>query len=134
MGLLVAALAILPFVHVPGPLLGPSLGLRVSGALLPAFGIMGLVLAPTLAWFYARHAQIDPIAAIAGSTLAYLIALPPFAGTALEYLRTSGQADSSSRSVPAGSSHSARVSPATPGSVRCLQFSLLAGCALHTCR
>lgn len=89
-GLLVAALAILPFVHVPGPLLGPSLGLRVSGALLPAFGIMGLVLAPTLAWFYARHAQIDPIAAIAGSTLAYLIALPPFAGTALEYLRTIG--------------------------------------------
>ncbi len=89
-GLLVAALAIFPFVAVPGPLVGPALGLRVSGAVLPAFGIMGLVLAPTLAWYYARRAHINPLAVITGSTLAYLIALPAYAGTPLEYLRAIG--------------------------------------------
>jgi cellobiose PTS system EIIC component len=89
-GLLVAALAIFPFVPATGPFIGPSLGLRVAGALIPAFGVMGLVLAPTLAWFYARRAQIDPMAAIAGSTIAYLLALPPYAGTLLGYLRQVG--------------------------------------------
>jgi cellobiose-specific phosphotransferase system component IIC len=89
-GLLVAAVAIFPFVPVPGALLGPSLGLRVSGALLPAFGIMGLVLAPTLAWFYARYAHVDRLAAITGATLAYVIALPAYAGTPLAYLRAIG--------------------------------------------
>jgi cellobiose-specific phosphotransferase system component IIC len=89
-GLLAAALAIFPFVSVPGPFFGSSLGLRVSGALLPAFGIMGLVLAPALGWFYARRARIDPLAAIAGSTLGYLIALPPYSGSLLGYLREIG--------------------------------------------
>jgi cellobiose-specific phosphotransferase system component IIC len=83
-GLLAAAIAIFPFVSAP------SLGLRVSGALLPAFGIMGLVLAPALGWFYAKRANIDPFAAIAGATLAYLIALPAFNGSLLEYLREVG--------------------------------------------
>ncbi|MGB6984744.1 MAG: PTS transporter subunit EIIC [Candidatus Aquilonibacter sp.] len=89
-GLLVAALAIFPFVTANGRFIGPSLGLRLAGALIPAFGIMGLVLAPTLAWFYARRARIDPFAAIAGSTIAYLLALPPYAGTLLDYLREVG--------------------------------------------
>ena len=89
-GLLVAFLVIVPFVHVPGPLIGPSLGLRVSAGLLPAFGIMGLVLAPTLGWFYARRAQLDPIATIAGSTVGYLLALPAYSGSLLTYLRSVG--------------------------------------------
>jgi PTS system cellobiose-specific IIC component len=89
-GLLVAFLAIVPLVSVPGPFIGPSLGLRVSAGIIPAFGIMGLVLAPTLAWFYAQRARIDPIAAIAGSTLGYVLALPPYVGPALSYLRSVG--------------------------------------------
>jgi cellobiose-specific phosphotransferase system component IIC len=83
-GLLAAAIAIFPFVSAQ------SLGLRVSGALLPAFGIMGLVLAPALGWFYAKRTNINPLAAIAGSTLAYLIALPALSGSLLEYLRKIG--------------------------------------------
>jgi cellobiose-specific phosphotransferase system component IIC len=89
-GLIAAFLVIVPFVSVAGPLIGPSLGLRVSAALLPAFGIMGLVLAPTLAWFYARRAQIDPIPTVAGSTLGYLLALPSYSGSLLSYLRGVG--------------------------------------------
>ncbi|HTU69688.1 MAG TPA: PTS transporter subunit EIIC [Candidatus Baltobacteraceae bacterium] len=89
-GLLAAFFAILPSVSVPGPFIGPSLGLRVSAALLPAFGIMGLVLAPTLAWFYARRAHIDTTAAIAGATLGYLLALPSYSGALLPYLRSVG--------------------------------------------
>ena len=89
-GLLAAFLIIVPFVPVSGPLIGPSLGLRVSAGLLPAFGIMGLVLAPTLGWFYARRARIDPIPTIAGSTLGYLLALPSYSGSLLSYLRGVG--------------------------------------------
>jgi cellobiose-specific phosphotransferase system component IIC len=89
-GLLVAALAIFPFVPANGPFIGPSLGLRVAGGLIPAFGVMGLVLAPTLAWFYAQRAHIDPIATVAGATIAYLLALPPYFGTPLDYLRDVG--------------------------------------------
>jgi cellobiose PTS system EIIC component len=83
-GLLAAAAAIFPLVSAA------SLGLRVSGALLPSFGIMGLVLAPALGWFYARRAKIDPVATIAGATLGYLIALPPYSGSLLGYLREIG--------------------------------------------
>jgi cellobiose-specific phosphotransferase system component IIC len=89
-GLLAAFVVIFPFVHTTGPFIGPSLGLRVSAALLPAFGIMGLVLAPTLGWFYARHARIDPVATIAGSTLAFLIVLPSLHAPLLDYLRAVG--------------------------------------------
>jgi cellobiose-specific phosphotransferase system component IIC len=89
-GLLVAFVVIFPCIHIAGPFIGPSLGLRVSAALLPAFGIMGLVLAPTLGWFYARHARIDPVATILGSTLAFVIALPPLRAPLLDYLRAVG--------------------------------------------
>ncbi|HTC31679.1 MAG TPA: PTS transporter subunit EIIC [Candidatus Acidoferrum sp.] len=89
-GLVAAFAATLPFAHEPGPVFGPSLGLRVSSALLPSFGVMGLVLAPTLGWFYGRRAHIDPIAVIAGSLLAFLIVLPPLRAPLLEYLRTIG--------------------------------------------
>ena len=89
-GLIAAFVAIVPFVHLPGPFFGPSFGLRVSAALLPAFGVMGLVLAPTLGWFYARRARIDPLATVVGSLLAFLIALPPLGGPLLAYLRGVG--------------------------------------------
>jgi cellobiose-specific phosphotransferase system component IIC len=89
-GLLAAFVVIFPFVHTAGPFIGPSLGLRVSAALLPAFGIMGFILAPTLGWFYARYARIDPVATIAGSTLAFVIALPPLDASLLDYLRAVG--------------------------------------------
>ncbi|MGD0969052.1 MAG: PTS transporter subunit EIIC [Candidatus Aquilonibacter sp.] len=89
-GLIAAFAAILPFVHEPGPVFGPTLGLRVSSALLPSFGVMGLVLAPTLGWFYARRAHIDPIPTMAGSLLAFLILLPPLSAPLLEYLRAIG--------------------------------------------
>ena len=90
LGLIAAFAAILPFAHEPGPFFGPSLGLRVSSALLPAFGIMGLVLAPALGWFYARRAHINPVATIAGTLPAFLIALPPPGIPLLAYLRTVG--------------------------------------------
>jgi len=89
-GLLAAFAVTLPFVSLPGPFFGPTLGLRVSAALLPSFGVMGIVLAPTLGWFYARRAHIDPVATIAGSALAFLIALPPLRTPLLEYLRAVG--------------------------------------------
>jgi len=83
-GLIVAGLIIFPFVPEA------SLGLRVAGALLPAFGVMGLVLAPTLAWFYARRAHLDPVASVAGATIAYLLALPAYSGAPLDYLHAVG--------------------------------------------
>jgi cellobiose PTS system EIIC component len=89
--LLVAFLAILPFAHVPGTPLGPSLGLRLSAALLPAFGVMGAVLACVLAWRYATPAKQNPWIALAGSATAYALALPsPQGAGALAYLREIG--------------------------------------------
>jgi cellobiose-specific phosphotransferase system component IIC len=89
-GLLAAFLLILPFVPAQGAFFGASLGLRVASALLPAFGIMGLVLVPILAWQYAGRAQVDPVATIAGSLLAFLVALPSYGGVPLPYLRSVG--------------------------------------------
>ncbi|HUA10079.1 MAG TPA: PTS transporter subunit EIIC [Candidatus Acidoferrales bacterium] len=77
-GLIAGGLAIFPFVR------------SIPGAMIPAFGIMGLVLAPTLGWFYARRARVDPVAAIAGSTCGFLLALPAYHGTPLAYLQSVG--------------------------------------------
>ncbi len=89
-GLLATFAVLLPFVRVAGPIVGPSLGLRVSSALLPAFGIMGLVLAPVLGWRYALRARIASLPTIASATLAFLIALPPYTAPLLAYLRIVG--------------------------------------------
>ncbi len=89
-GLLVAFAAALPFVSVPGPIFSPSLGLRVSGALLPAFGVMGLVLTGVLGAQYARRAGLRLLPSIAGPLLAFVIALPPLHGNLLAYLRVVG--------------------------------------------
>src|SRR5579862_2839636 len=55
--LLVAFLCFLPFVSVGGAFFSPQLGVRVAAALLPAFGIMGLALAPALGAAYAKRAH-----------------------------------------------------------------------------
>jgi cellobiose-specific phosphotransferase system component IIC len=88
--LLVAFLFLLPVVKAPGPLFGPGLGLRVSSALLPAFGIMGAALAPALGWQYAKRVSLSLAPAIAGPLLAYVAALPPLQGTFVDYLRLIG--------------------------------------------
>jgi cellobiose-specific phosphotransferase system component IIC len=88
--LFAAFIVILPFVHEAGPVFGPSLGLRVSGALLPAFGIMGVVLAPAVAWRLAVRARIDPSVSAGGCLAAYALLLPAPHGPALAYLRAVG--------------------------------------------
>ncbi len=88
--LLAAFLVLLPLIKVPGPLVGPGLGLRVSSALLPAFGIMGAALAPAVGWQYAKRVSLPLAPAIAGPLLAYLAALPSPQGSFIEYLRLIG--------------------------------------------
>ncbi len=88
--MLVAFLLLLPVVHAPGPIFGPGLGLRVSSALLPAFGIMGAALAPALGWQYAKRVSMPFTPAITGPLLAYIAALPPVQGTLVDYLRLIG--------------------------------------------
>ena len=89
-GLLVAFVALLVVVPEPGPIISSKLGLRVADALLPAFGVMGVVLAPVLGWMYARRTSSDPWLASIAMLLAYAIALPPFTHGALDYLRMVG--------------------------------------------
>jgi cellobiose-specific phosphotransferase system component IIC len=89
-GLLVAFVPLLILVPVKGPVFGPSLGLRVAGALLPAFGVMGMVLAPVLGWIYAKRTDGSVWIAAPAMLLAYLMALPEPHGTFLEYLRLVG--------------------------------------------
>jgi cellobiose-specific phosphotransferase system component IIC len=79
-GLLVAGVIIFAFVR------------SIPNALIPAFGAMGLVLAPALGWRYALRAHIDPYATIAGATLAYLLAMPPYVAPLLAYLHGIGPA------------------------------------------
>ena len=88
--LLVAFLCFIPFVQVPGPFLSPSLGIRVASALLPAFGVMGLALAPALGGAFAKRAKRSLPIAIVACFLAYLIAMPSPGGDFLVYLRLIG--------------------------------------------
>jgi cellobiose-specific phosphotransferase system component IIC len=88
--LLVAFLCFLPFVPVEGALFGPKLGLRVASALLPAFGIMGLALAPALGAAYAKRVHRSVPLAMVACLLAYAIALPPPSGELFAYLRLVG--------------------------------------------
>jgi cellobiose-specific phosphotransferase system component IIC len=89
-GLFAAFVVLLVVIPVPGPIIGPTLGLRVSGALLPAFGVMGVVLAPTLAWLYAKRVAANPWFAAATTLTAYVAALPAYAETPVDYLRVVG--------------------------------------------
>lgn len=88
--LLVAFVALLAIVHAPGPFFGSSLALRVSGALLPAFGFMGAALAVALPWRYAVRACLPRFAGVAACLVAYLLALPPLTLPFLAYLRLVG--------------------------------------------
>ncbi|MDE2483599.1 MAG: PTS sugar transporter subunit IIC [bacterium] len=90
-GLLAAFALLLPFVREPGPFFSSTFGLRISGALLPAFGVMGLVLAPSIGWQYARRVDRAPWLLALGAALAYLGALPPpGGGDVLAYLHAVG--------------------------------------------
>jgi cellobiose-specific phosphotransferase system component IIC len=88
---LLAAFVVLLFVvHVPGPVFSSSLGLRVAAALIPGFGIMGLILAPVLGWRYAVHAHLSPVPGALSALLGYAILVPPVHGDVLGYLRAIG--------------------------------------------
>ncbi len=90
-GLLAAFVLILPFVREPGPFFGSGLGLRVSAAMLPAFGVMGAMLAPALAWRFARRTERSGWVLASAAALAYLAALPsPQSPDVLAYLRLVG--------------------------------------------
>ncbi len=58
LALLAALLVFIPFTPAPGPIFSRSFGLRLSGAFLPSFGIMGMALVPLLAWRYALRAKV----------------------------------------------------------------------------
>jgi len=90
LGLLAAFAVLLVAIPVPGRLIGPALGLRVAGALLPAFGVMGMVLAPALAWIYAGRTGGNRWLAAAAALASYAIALPPYEGSPVDYLRMVG--------------------------------------------
>jgi cellobiose-specific phosphotransferase system component IIC len=90
-GLIAAFLVIFPFTHHIGPLLGPSLGVTMASALLPAFGVMSAVLVCTLAWRYATLAGSTAWMAVTACAVAYAIALPAVHGLdVLQYLRQIG--------------------------------------------
>jgi lactose/cellobiose-specific phosphotransferase system IIC component len=70
---------------------GPSLGLRVAGALLPAFGVMAATLVVLLAIRLARKLQVAGAAMIVGCAGAFFLALPrPFGPDPIAYLRLLG--------------------------------------------
>lgn len=88
--LLVAFLAVLVLVPGPGPFFGPRLGLRVAGALLPAFTVMGVVLAPALGYRFGVRSKTSVIAGAASCLISYLVALPAYTGDLLGYLQMIG--------------------------------------------
>jgi cellobiose-specific phosphotransferase system component IIC len=70
---------------------GPSLGLRLAAALLPAFGVMAATLTVLLALRVANKAGYPPAAMLLGSCTAFALALPrPFGPDPIGYLRTLG--------------------------------------------
>ncbi|HEV7180078.1 MAG TPA: PTS transporter subunit EIIC [Candidatus Baltobacteraceae bacterium] len=90
-GLLAALFVFLPLTPAPGPLIGPGLGFRVSGALLPAFAIMGMTLVPLLTWRYARHAKLPVLPLVAGGVIAFVFSFPPVGAHALRTLHDFGE-------------------------------------------
>jgi cellobiose PTS system EIIC component len=89
-GLAVAFVAVL-FVQPAALGHSASLGLRIAGALLPAFGVMAAVLAVALPLRFARCARYAPVPTVAGSAFAFLAALPHrTAPDVVAFLRTVG--------------------------------------------
>ncbi len=90
-GLAVAFVAVLAVQLRSGAFSGPSLGLRVAGALLPAFGVMAATLVVLLALRLARAAAYPPVPMLAGSVACFALALPhPFGPDPVAYLRVLG--------------------------------------------
>jgi PTS system cellobiose-specific IIC component len=74
-----------------GSFAGETLGLRVAGALLPAFGIMAAALAVLLPIRLARVTAYEPVPLVAGSVVSFLLMLPrPSGSDAIGYLRHVG--------------------------------------------
>jgi PTS system cellobiose-specific IIC component len=89
---LLAAFAVVFVAQIHDPaLIGPSLGLRLAAALLPAFGVMAATLTVLLALRFARKAGYSPAAMTLGSCAAFALALPrPFGPDPIGYLRVLG--------------------------------------------
>jgi PTS system cellobiose-specific IIC component len=88
---LAAAFAVVLFVAPQSAGTSPSLGLRIAGALLPAFGVMAAVLAVMLPIRFARAGGYAVAPMTAGSVAAFIAALPhAVAHDAVAYLRTVG--------------------------------------------
>jgi PTS system cellobiose-specific IIC component len=74
-GLAAGLVAFVALVPVHGPFFA-SLARRISLAELPAFGIMAVALAAILSYRLALHMRLSRPAVVAGSLLAFLLALP----------------------------------------------------------
>ena len=91
LALLAALVVFLPLTPAPGPLFSRSFGLRLSGAFLPAFGIMGLALVPLLSWRYAVRSKLFALPLILASVIAYALSFPPMDGSVFATLRAFGE-------------------------------------------
>ena len=90
-GLAAAFVAIAVLQINDSALAGPSLGLRLASALLPAFGVMAATLVVLLALRLARKAQFAPAPLLLASVVCFVLALPrPFGPDPVTYLRTLG--------------------------------------------
>jgi PTS system cellobiose-specific IIC component len=92
-GLAAAFVAILAVQLRAGPVAGPSLGLLVAAALLPAFGVMAATLVVLLALRLARATSYPPVPMVLASAAGFALALPrPFGPDPIAYLRLLGAA------------------------------------------
>lgn len=91
-GLAAGLVVFVALVPVHGPFFA-SLARRISLAELPAFGIMAVALAAILSYRLALHLRLSRTAVVAGSMIAFLLALPqPIAlSHPLEYLHLVGE-------------------------------------------
>ena len=84
---LLAALALFLFlIPMPGPFFGPTLGTRISKALLPAFGAMAPALVLALSIVYARKAQLPYVPIVAAAVAGFALSLPPLTGGVIVFL------------------------------------------------
>lgn len=90
-GLAVAFVVIVLVQLASGTLAGQTLGLRVAGALLPAFGIMAATLAVLLPIRLARETGYAPAPLLVGTLASFVLAMPrPLGSDVIGYLRHVG--------------------------------------------
>lgn len=88
---LAAGFVIFFVLQVVGPASTDSLGIRLSTALLPAFGLMAATLVVLLALRLSRRTGFSRAALLVGSVGGFALALPrPYGPDAVQYLRTLG--------------------------------------------